>query len=77
MPDDPCPRPHRGYVVESQIRVTDADREETVRAGALRYLPTDHTPLVEEDVEFVEFSRPAEHEPVSDVVERNAAAAAS
>jgi len=56
------------------MRVTYADREEVVRAGDLYYLPPGHTGLVEEDFECVEFSRPAEHEPVFDVVKQNAAA---
>jgi ribosomal protein L16 Arg81 hydroxylase len=55
--------------------VTYAEGEEILRAGDLFYLPPGHTPLVEEDVEFVEFSRPTEHQAVLDVVERNLAAA--
>jgi ribosomal protein L16 Arg81 hydroxylase len=50
-----------------------ADREEVLGAGDLFYLPPGHTPLVEEDAEFVEFSRPAEHQPVLDHVARTAA----
>ena len=75
MPHDLCPCPHWGYIINGRIRVTYADREEILRAGDLFYLPPGHTPLVEEDVEFVEFSRPADHDPVMDVVKRNAAAA--
>jgi hypothetical protein len=39
------------------------------------YIPPGHVPIVEEDIEFLEFSPPAEHEAVLDVVKRNAAAA--
>ena len=74
LPNGLCPCPHWGYVLKGRIRVTYADREEVLRAGDLFYLPPGHAPLVEEDTEFVEFSRPAEHEAVLEVVKRNAAA---
>ena len=57
------------------MRVVYADREEILQAGHSFYLPPGHTPLVEEDIEFVEFSRPEEHQPVLEVVKRNIAAA--
>ena len=66
LPGDLCPCPHWGYVVKGRIRVRYAEGEETLRAGDLFYLPPGHTPLVEEDAEFVEFSRPAEFQPVLD-----------
>ena len=47
--------------------------QEVIRPGDLFYLPPGHTGLVEEDFECVEFSRPAEHEPVMDVIRHNAA----
>jgi hypothetical protein len=75
LPNNLCPCPHWGYVIKGQMRVSYADREEVVRAGDLFYMPPGHTGLVEEDFECVEFSRPAEHEPVMDVVKQNAAAA--
>jgi hypothetical protein len=75
LPNDLCPCPHWGYIVRGRIRVLYADREEVLGAGDLFYLPPGHAPLVEEDVEFVEFSPPAEHDAVLDVVKANAAAA--
>jgi hypothetical protein len=51
------------------------DGEELMQAGDLFYIPAGHVPIVEEDIEFLEFSPPAEHEAVLDVVKRNAAAA--
>ncbi len=74
LPGDLCPCPHWGYMLKGRIRVTYADREEILAAGDLFYLPPGHTPLVEEDTEFVEFSRPEEHQPVLDHVARVAAA---
>ena len=75
LPGDLCPCPHWGYVIKGRIRMRYADREEVLGAGDLFYWPPGHTPLVEEDVEFVEFSAPAEHDAVLDVVKRNAVAA--
>ena len=58
-----------------RVRVTYADgSEEIQKAGDLCYLPPGHTSVIEEDIEFVEFSRPAEHQPVLDHVARVAAA---
>ena len=76
LPGDLCPCPHWGYVVKGRIRVRYAEGEETIQAGDLFYLPPGHAPLVEEDVEFVEFSRPAEFQPVLDHLARAAAGAA-
>ncbi len=76
LPNNLCPCPHWRYIIRGRIRVSYADREEVLGAGDLFYLPPGHTPLVEEDTEFVEFSRPAEHQPVLDHVARAAAGAA-
>ncbi len=75
LPDNRCPCPHWGYVIRGRVRVTYADNEEIVQTGDLFYLPPGHTAFVEEDAEVVEFSPPDVHEPVMDVVRRNAAAA--
>ena len=73
LPNNLCPCPHWGYVIKGQMRMSYADGEEVLRAGDLFYLPPGHTGRVEEDFESVEFSPPAEHEPVMDVVKHNAA----
>jgi hypothetical protein len=77
LPNDLCPCPHWGYVIKGRMRVVYADREEVLQASDLFYLPPGHTPLVEEDTEFVEFSRPEEHQPVLDHVQRAMAAASA
>jgi quercetin dioxygenase-like cupin family protein len=64
-------------MLKGRIRLTYADREEILEAGDLFCLPPGHTPLVEEDTEFVEFSRPEEHQPVLDHVQRTVAAASA
>jgi hypothetical protein len=75
LPDDRCPAPHWGYVIKGQLRVIYADHQEVLRAGDLYYLPSGHTAVVEEDYEAAEFSPPAAHEQVLDVIKRNAAMA--
>ncbi len=75
LPDDRCSAPHWGYVIKGQVRVIYADHQEVLRAGDLYYLPSGHTAIVEEDYEAVEFSPPAAHEQVLDVIRRNAAMA--
>ena len=59
LPNDLCPCPHWGYILTGRIRVTYAYSVEILKAGDLFYLPPGHTPLGEEDVEFIEFSRPS------------------
>jgi hypothetical protein len=73
-PNDQCMCPHWGYVLKGRMRVIYDDGEELMQAGDLMYIPPGHVPIVEEDIEFLEFSPPAEHEAVLDVVKRNAAA---
>jgi hypothetical protein len=74
LPNDLCPCPHWGYMIKGRSRVIYADGEEILKAGDLFYLPPGHTAVVEEDVEFVEFSRPAEFQPVLDHLARAASA---
>jgi hypothetical protein len=77
LPNNLCPCPHWGYVIKGQMRVSYAESVEVLQAGDLFYLPPGHTGIVEEDFECVEFSQPAEHERVLDVVKHNAAAQAA
>jgi len=77
LPNDRCPCPHWGYVIRGRMRITYADREEVVSAGDIVYMPPGHTAVVEEDIEWAEFSPPAEHDAVLAVVLSNAAAASA
>jgi hypothetical protein len=77
LPNDLCPCPHWGYIMKGRIRLSYSDSEETLQAGDLFYLPPGHTPFVEEDCEFVEFSPPAEHQHVLDVISSNIAASSA
>src|SRR5262245_28548249 len=75
LPNDQCTCPHWGYVLKGRMRVIYDDGEELLQAGDLVYIPPGHVPIVEEDIEFLEFSPPAESEAVLEVVKRNVAAA--
>jgi hypothetical protein len=71
LPDNRCPCPHWGYVLTGTMRVIYADGEETVSAGDLIYLPPGHTVVVEQDVEYLEFSPPAPHDEFMNVAKNN------
>jgi len=75
LPDDLCSCPHWGYVIKGRMRMSTAEGDEVLRAGDLYHLPPGHTGVVEEDFECIEFSPPAAHEQVLDIVKRNAATA--
>lgn len=76
LPDDRCQCPHWGYVLEGRMRVIyTGGQEETVEAGDLWYLPPGDTVIVDEDVEFVEFSPPREYDETLEILYQNAAQA--
>ena len=76
LSEDLCSCPHWGYVIKGRMRLSYADgKEEVIAAGDLFYLPPGHGGFVEEEFEAIEFSPPAAHEQVLDVVKRNAAIA--
>jgi hypothetical protein len=71
LPDDRCPALHWGYVLEGSITVGYTDeREETLRAGDLFYLPPGHTARTDDGVTFVEFSPERELQAVYDHLSR-------
>lgn len=56
LPDDRCPSPHWGIVLEGSIHLLHADgSEETARAGELYHWPAGHTAWTDEDTVFIEF----------------------
>jgi len=60
LPDDKCPCPHWGYVLQGSIHIGYADgSEEVIKAGEVFYMPEGHTGGTKEDVVFLELS-PAE-----------------
>ena len=55
LPDDRCPSPHWGIVLQGSVHLRHADgTEEFARAGELYYWPHGHTAWTDEGVTFVE-----------------------
>ena len=55
LPNDRCPSPHWGIVLEGSVRLLHADgTEETARAGEIYHWPAGHTAVADEDVVFIE-----------------------
>lgn len=65
LSNDHCQCPHWGYIIKGKIRVSYQDgTEELTEGGNLFYWPAGHTGVVEEDIEFIEFSPKNEMEHV-------------
>jgi hypothetical protein len=62
LPDGRCQCPHWGYVLKGRMRIRYADRDEVVSAGEAYYLEPGHIPVVEEDLELIEFSPAGEYQ---------------
>jgi hypothetical protein len=75
LPDDTCPTPRWGYVVEGKVGFRFADREETYEAGDAYYVPPGHTPVHYAGAEIVEFSPTDSLRETIGVVMKNVAAA--
>ena len=57
LPDNLCPCPHWGYVLQGRMRVRYADgSEEEIKGGDVYYLRAGHTAVIEEDAVSVDFS---------------------
>ena len=57
LPDDLCPCPHWGYVLQGRMLVRYADgSEEEIKAGDVYYARAGHTAVIEEDTVSVDFS---------------------
>ncbi|MGH2682142.1 MAG: hypothetical protein ACRDIX_02790 [Actinomycetota bacterium] len=55
LPDDRCPSPHWGIVLEGSINLRHRDgAEETVRAGEMYHWPAGHTASTVDGVVFLE-----------------------
>ncbi|MFE4690822.1 hypothetical protein ACFRH6_12270 [Streptomyces sp. NPDC056749] len=59
LPDDMCPCPHWGYMIEGRLKLrtgTGPEAYETYERGQAFYWPPGHVPEALEDCEFVDFS---------------------
>jgi len=74
LPDDRCQCPHWGYVIVGTLRYRYADREEAYHAGDVYYAAPGHTPVIEAETQYVEFSPTDLLRETTTVVERNMAA---
>lgn len=75
LPDDRCQCPHWGYVIKGRLRFRYGAHEEVYEAGDAYYAPPGHLAVLEEGVEYVEFSPSHELAKTMEVVERNMVAA--
>ena len=62
LPGGRCQCPHWGYVTKGRFRVRYADHDDVISAGEAYYLPPGHIPVVEEDLEVIEFSPLGEYQ---------------
>ena len=64
LPDGACQEQHWGYVLKGRgvIRYTGGRPDETISAGQAYYMAPGHIPLIEEDIELLEFT-PADQSP--------------
>jgi hypothetical protein len=64
LPDDLCPAPHWGYVIEGRLLMHTKDGTESYTAGQAFHWPAGHAPEAPEDCEYVDFSPTEEFEVV-------------
>lgn len=75
LPNDRCSAEHWGYVLNGRLRVRYGDNsEETLQKGDYFYLPAGHTGAAEEDLEFIEISKPGGHDQFLAQARKNLAA---
>lgn len=76
LPGDACICSHWGYVLKGRITVVNGDdSEEVLEAGQLFHILPGHSAIVQEDVEFVEFTPTPQFKQVIGHVQKKAAAA--
>lgn len=63
---DSCQSPHWGYLLQGELTVTFADKQEVVSAGDLFYWPPGHSVRADKDSEIILFSPQDEHGKVID-----------
>ena len=60
LPDDLCPCPHWGYMLEGRLKMVTKDGEEIYEPGQAFYWPAGHAPAAMTDCAYVDFSPTAE-----------------
>jgi len=71
LPDNRCPCPHWGYVLEGRVTFRFGDHDETFVAGDAFYAPPGHLPVHEPGTRYLQFSPSEELQKVSAVIMQN------
>jgi|SRR5436190_1368829 len=72
LPDDRCPCPHWGYVLEGKVTFQFTDGgEEVYEVGDAFYAPAGHLPVHEPGTSYVQFSPSDELKKTSDKIMEN------
>jgi hypothetical protein len=67
LPQNNCPSPHWGYLLEGTIRIKYPDgKEDVVTGGEVFYWPATHTGFVEKNAKLIDFSPEAEFSQLMD-----------
>jgi hypothetical protein len=69
FPDQACPAPHWGYVIEGRVRVEYTDgTEEDFEAGDAFYIKAGHRPYPQGGVEIIRITPMAAHQEIIDTM---------
>jgi len=60
LPDDLCPCPHWGYMLEGRLKMVTKGGDEVYEPGQAFYWPAGHAPVAMTDCAYVDFSPTAE-----------------
>jgi len=60
LPDDLCPCPHWGYMLDGRLKMVTKDGDEVYESGQAFYWPPGHAPVALTDCAYVDFSPTAE-----------------
>ncbi|GAA2203491.1 hypothetical protein [Sinomonas flava] len=77
LPDDRCPCPHWGVVLEGRLTFHYADHDETFEAGDAYYAPPGHLPECPAGTELITFSPTDQIEEVNAMLAANSARVAA
>jgi hypothetical protein len=60
LPDDLCPCPHWGYMLDGKLKMVTKDGDEIYESGQAFYWPPGHAPVALTDCSYIDFSPTAE-----------------
>lgn len=62
LPDDLCPYPHWGYIIQGRIRLWTRDGPLVYETGDVFYWEPGHAPEAVEDTNYIEMSRSEDYD---------------